>query len=341
MLSNPEIRTTFRRWGIVILLLVVIAVLVFSIIFRGNWGSTFAASEVVPISISSDMIADYGPDSFSGEVAAVSLEIIGEALFDQQPDNQNAADQLEEIVSDLQTPVPTVTPVPTMTPTDLVIQTGTVQATNTPAASSTELTITNTPLATATGTIQASNTPNPGATATPTSNATASPTLAVSQTTTSSPNPSSTSTATNTPTFTPLPTSSPTNTPVPAPTATQSSDNCSLIELTDFSVKRDDVSWIITNYGSQTILLTGTYINWPTENKELKKVKLDRRVIWDQKDKEPPTYIFLSWKGKESQREIKAGESLVILFEFDKNAAALGYFLELTFDYSCVVTITD
>lgn len=341
MLANPEIRTTFRRWGIVILLLVVIAVLVFSIILGGDSTSSFASSEVVPISINSNLIANYQPDVFSGEVAAIAFGIIGEAILDQQPDNGNAGDKIDDFENDLRTPVPTVTPMPTMTPTDLNAQTGTVQASSTPAASSTEPSpeATNTLLASATGTIQASNTPNIDATATSTTNATATRTVVASQSPTSSPGPTLPPTpvpsSTFAPTFTPRPPSTPSNTP------TQTADSCGMVKLSDFTVKKDEVSWTITNNGGQKILLTGTYINWPSENVELSKVKLEKRIIWDQKDKTPPTYISLSWKGRESAREIAAGKSRVILFEFDQKAAALGYFLELTFDYSCIITSTN
>ena len=349
MLSNPEFRTTFRRWGIVFLLLVVMAVLVFSIILAGDWISTFTASEVVPISINSDLIANYQPDTFSGEVAALSLEIIEDVIFDQQLDDQSAAVQLEEIVDELKTPVPTVTPAPTMTPTPLSEQTGTAQVSSTPTTILPGPTqdLTNTPVASSTATVQPSDTPHPGATFTPTTNATATPTQATSQPPSSTPGPTFlptlVPTSTFTPTFTPTPTSIPINTPTPTHTATQPADSCGLVELSSFIVKKDEVSWTITNYSSQTILLTGTYINWPSANAQLKKVKLDRRTIWDQKDDTPPTYIFLSWKGRESMREIRAGDSEVILFEFDKNAAAYGYFLELTFNYndSCKISITN
>lgn len=352
MLANTEFRSTFRRWGIVFLLLVMIAVLVFSIILGSDWLFTLPSDEVVPVSVLSEINANYQLDSFQGRVAAMGMAIIEDVIFDQQPNNENAAQQAQAIVSDLQTQVPTVTPIPTGSPTGIAAQTGTIQATgassgsptgtsiisSTPGPSSTyTLTAINTntppPNTTSTNTLIPSNTPSLTPTPTFTPTKTSTPTLTPTKTPTYTPTKTSTNVPTKTPTITP------TNTPTLTPTATL--DYCAQFTILNFDVRKKEISWEITNNSSQTILLTEIFLDWPIDNIQLKKIKLRGKTIWDIKDAIPPSLIFSDWKGNQNSREIKAGRSEVIKFEFDDDTVITGYYVELTFDYRCVISAEE
>lgn len=346
MLTNPEFRSTFRRWGIVFFLLVVMAVLVFSIILGSDLLFIFDSQESVPFSVSSNLSANYRADQFSGRVAAMNMGIIEEVIFDQGLDGQNAAQQIEEIVNSLMTPVPTVTPVPTMTATNIGSLPGTIQPTGASDGSATATSQASiTPAADSTQASDATNISAPDFTPTGALNSTSAP----SQTSTSTPTftPTSTSSHTPSPTLTPsiTPSRTPTNTPIPTSTptitATPTIDFCSLIILSEFKVKKDDIIWTITNNSADTIQISEIFLDWPDGNDLLKKVKLAKKTIWDIKDGSPPTYIYDEWKGTLGQREIKPGKSAEIVFEFDNKVNITGYFLELVFNEFCVLTAEE
>ncbi|MFQ5923218.1 MAG: serine/threonine protein kinase [Anaerolineales bacterium] len=167
-----------------------------------------------------------------------------------------------------------------------------------------------------------------------------SPTSTTSTPLTSTPTPGLPATSTSTPTSpsSPIPTQTPTNTPIPptsSPGATPlgSGDVCSASSLSGFSVSGKNVSWTLNNGGSTTVEITQTVIAWPSGNEELLKVYLGGVLIWDETDGSPPTTLGSDWAG--GSRMLNQGEGKPLKFEFDTNAAALGYSLTVTLNGDC------
>ncbi|HLC04641.1 MAG TPA: protein kinase [Anaerolineales bacterium] len=149
-------------------------------------------------------------------------------------------------------------------------------------------------------------------------------------------------TATRTPTITvsstlpPTWTMTPTRTASPAPTATFTLDPCLNLSLSAGSTSGKNVEWELGNGGPTTITITVIWIDWPTQNDKLNKVRLAGSTIWDQSDDVPPSEIDSNWKG--ASRQIPPGGSETLTFEFKKNAAATGYSVDVTLDNGCVVS---
>jgi len=172
-------------------------------------------------------------------------------------------------------------------------------------------------------------------TGTPTSatvtTATFTPTVEVFSTSTSTP------TSTSSPTLTPAATDTPMlPTITPSATASTSSDVCSASSLSGFSVGGKNVSWDLHNGASVSIQITETIINWPASNDELLKVYLGAPLIWDESDGSSPTTLGSDWEG--GSRVLNQGESKVLKFRFDTNAAASGYSLTVTLNDDCELT---
>lgn len=64
------------------------------------------------------------------------------------------------------------------------------------------------------------------------------------------------------------------------------------------------------------------------------KVELNGDTIYDQADASPPTNITGGWKSGVS-RNIGAGESKELLFQFGEPAANHGYYLKVTLNNGC------
>ena len=259
-------------------------------------------------------------------------------MQDQQPGDEGASEKANEIVGELLTPVPTITVTPIATATQEISS-----PTAGPSATATDV-LPSLATPTATNTLKPSptNTKSPGGTASITPSATptkieqSSPTAsATSSATATEPNPPPTSSYTPSATYTasPFPSATPTN------TATPRGGVCGSIQINGFEVNRKKVQWTITNNSPETIMLTELYFNWPQTNEKLKKIKLEHWAIWDDGDIYPPTNIISSWRGSAFRREIRAGESESLVFEFDTTAAAFGYFMRVTINDSCMIEI--
>lgn len=343
---NQQNQSTFRRWGIVIFLLVTIAILVFGIILLFDNDTKSSSLEFIPISLQSHFSEVNVSRSLPGQIAAMNMSIIEEVISDQLLLEDGGGVGLEEIINDLLTPVPTVTPMPTMTLTQQGVATSNPSQTSTAILSGTNL-----PTATNSPTINPSSSASPQPTASATDQPVIEPTSTVANTATISP----TDTATVTPSFTPsntptiapsitpsnTPTIIPSSTPLPTATFTPTPNLCSLVVFVDFTVKKNDVIWTITNESSQTILISEIYLDWPSDNEQLKKIKLGKKTIWDKQDQLPPTYISSDWKGGEKNREIKPGKTVDLIFEFDNNAALNDYLLVITLNDICVITAEE
>lgn len=178
-----------------------------------NPSRVLAGFQVLPISLRSPLNADYSVDPRFARIKPLQLGIIEDTIRDRQ-----ATVNVEQIIIELSSPVPTITPLPgsnpnnpTVLPTLFVSMTPTIQFTTTVISATPTITWTMTPTATQTLTFTATRT-IPVITQNPTNTTVVRTNTPVSRTNTPIPR-------TNTPvppTFTPIP---PTRTPVP-PTRT-------------------------------------------------------------------------------------------------------------------------
>lgn len=222
--SEELFRDTLIRWGSILTVIILTGICVLSLLL--NYQSA-TASEMLPVSIQANEMADYSADRVSAPNPVVNIEIIEAAIKDQEP--TNIAERLENVRANLQTAVPTVTPTRVSTGTTIPggdesdsPQTNPPQASETPGSpktstpSKTPLPTINTATATKTGTAFPTNTTEKTATATDFPQGTSTATKKATQTTTKF-SPTATDTATNVPpTATKIP---PTATKIP-PTAT-------------------------------------------------------------------------------------------------------------------------
>jgi hypothetical protein len=232
MSTRPEgpIKESLMRWGGILTVVILTGICALSLLLDYQ---SATASEMLPISIQANKMADYSVDEVSALNPAVNIEIIEAAIKDEGP--TNVAARVENVRANLQTLVPTVTPTAVSTDTPMpsneqpdfsqATATNPPPATATPRPSKTSTPNKTTPptenaaTATKTGTAgpSASPTKKNEKTATHTLPATPTATVKPTQTATQSP-PTATDTATQSPP-TATNTATKTATPVP-PTAT-------------------------------------------------------------------------------------------------------------------------
>jgi hypothetical protein len=215
------------QWGSILTVLILTGICVLSLLL--NYQSA-TASEMLPVSIQANEMADYSADEVSVQNPVVNMEIIEAAIKDQDP--TNVVERIENVLTNLQTAVPTVTPTPIFTDTPVPQNdqpeppqepqanppqpTATPRPPHTATPSKTALPTGNTATATGTGTTAPTTVPTNTAekTATATNNPQATPTATIKPSQTATELPTATNTATKIP-----PTATDTATRVP-PTAT-------------------------------------------------------------------------------------------------------------------------
>ncbi len=135
-------------------------------------------------------------------------------------------------------------------------------------------------------------------------------------------------------------TRTPTQTHSPTPTATPSPPNnvCSTAAISSFRVSGRRVSWMLINDGSATINITEIRFGWPSGNGTLKRVKLEKKIIWSKGDSTSPTTITSGWK--DEQREVKPESDKNLAFEFSNNAQLqkIDYSLSIILNNSCRIS---
>lgn len=145
---------------------------------------------------------------------------------------------------------------------------------------------------------------------------------------------------TPTPFNSPTPSLTPSLTPSPTPSLTPSPtpNLCSSITLTNFYASGKEIFWDLTNGTGSTITITEIYLDWPTANVKLKKVRLDGSDIHNPDDNAPPTDITSGWTGSTN---VASGPAVELRFEFENDPAeATGYSIDVTFDTGCVASAT-
>jgi len=145
------------------------------------------------------------------------------------------------------------------------------------------------------------------------------------------PVPSATSPPTATSTLLPAPTAS----AIP-PSPTPVADNCLGLSIGAFELNGSEATWQLVNDSSGGSTLTVLVLDWPSANANLKKVRLDGSLIWNQGDDAPETDIQNGWKGN---RNLPAGATKILLFEFGATANPSNYSLDLEFDSGCRLSV--
>lgn len=215
---RPARRDSGGKWRgwvplMILLILAALAVLASFLLNSDRWNRL--GNAMLPVSLHSNLKADYSADPFTTRIPAVSFNLIEDALRDQP--TPEPSERYATVVGNLLTPVPTVTPYPTqgIFPT-LALRTPSATLMVSLTASWTT-TVTFTP----DGSLTYTNTPlfwHPTQTMTPTPKpGTPSVTLAPTRTPTCTKTPTHTAVPTKTPTHTPQPTLTPTDIPYPPP----------------------------------------------------------------------------------------------------------------------------
>ena len=71
---------------------------------------------------------------------------------------------------------------------------------------------------------------------------------------------------------------------------------CSVIGAQLLDIHNRELKWELTNTGGDTVTIERITLTWPSANGELKKVKLDKKTIFDQRRAPTVTTIDSDWK---------------------------------------------
>ncbi len=299
-----KINSAFRKVVIAVSLCLIASVFVAAIF--GNFGSLLAKSTPLPINLHSAKQANYSQDPSYMQIPPMQLQLIIDAIWDQNPDTQNLSLRLTQAEQIYFAEVPSITPQP---PTNIP-----PPVTGTPLPEI--LTQTTTPSLE----ISPSST-NPGPTDTG---------VPSGPTATSSPIPN---TATQPP---PVYTATQ---PPPTHTATQQQPTntvvspCESISVSNFSNELKRAIWTINNNSTSTITISQITLSWPSGNDSLDKIFLGTGKIWDQTAPSPSVVITSGWTG--SSKDIGGGSTKPLKFIFLSTAQNSGYSLSVIFTNGC------
>ncbi len=252
------------------------------------------------------------------QIPPMQLQLIIDAIWDQNPDTQNLSLQLTQAEQIYFADVPSITPRP---------------PTNIPPP------ITGTPLPEQTTTPSLEVSPsstNPGPTDT---------VIPGGPTTTSSPIPNTatqpplTHTATQSP---PTPTSTqqpPTHTATQQPPTNTAVSPCVSISISDFSTNLKRATWTIINNSPSSITISQISLSWPSGNDSLDKIFLGTGKIWDQTATPPSVVITSGWTG--SSRDIGESSIKSLKFTFLSTVLNSGYNLSVSFTNGCTASSSD
>jgi len=145
--------------------------------------------------------------------------------------------------------------------------------------------------------------------------------------------PAATLTQTPTRTATPSPTASRTSTPLPPP-PTATVDPCPLLSLSWLGVDPEDgqaVLWDLSNPSSTSVTITRIVLDWPAANVRLDRIRFDGSSIWNGDDDSPPSDV----EPGTGNRTLGAGSSKGLRFQFEADAQATGYEVQLHMNLGC------
>lgn len=307
-----KINSTTRK--VVIVASLCLIALIFVGAIYGNFDSLMAKSTPLPINLHSAKQANYSQDPAFMQIPPMQLQLVIDAIWDQNPDVQNLSMRLTQVdqnyfagVASITTQPPTITSSP-MTDTPLP---DSLTRTFTPSV---EVSLTSTISGPTSTSLPPTDTTIPGG-----------------PTNTSSP-------LTNT--FTPsIPTHTNTH-PPPTPTFTQppptnTTSPCGLISLSNFITETKRAKWSINNNSATTLTVTKIKLTWPSENDALNKIFLGSAKIWDQTAPPPSISITSDWIG--GSRTIGSSATKQITFTFFSQSISSGYNLTVWFDNDCSI----
>ncbi len=75
----------------------------------------------------------------------------------------------------------------------------------------------------------------------------------------------------------------------------------------------------LTNHGDDDITIDRIWLLWPTLNGKLKKIKLDKKTIHDQRLAPPEATVEDGWKGGDKDREIEEGKTKELKLELEQS----------------------
>jgi len=327
-----KINSAFRR--VVIAFSLCLIALVFAYAIYGNFGTLLAKTTPLPINLHSAKQANYSQDPAYMQIPPMQLQLIIDAIWDQNPDTQNLSLRLTQAEQIYFADVPSITPQP---PTNIPPP---VTGTPLPVQSTT-----GTPLSeqTTTPSLDVSPSPNnsePTHTVVPGGPTATNPLIPDTATqpplthtaTQSPPTPTSTQQP-PTPTSTqqpPTPTAQPTNTAV---------SHCNSISVNNFSANLKRATWNIINNSPSAITISQISMSWPSGNDSLDKIFLGTGKIWDQTAPPPSVVITSGWTG--SSRDIGGSSTKPLKFTFFSTALNSGYNLSIRFTNGCIAKSLD
>ncbi len=298
-----KINSTFRR--VVIAVSLCLIALVFAGAIYGNFGTLLAKTTPLPINLHSAKQANYSQDPSYMQIPPMQLQLIIDAIWDQNPDTQNLSLRLTQAGQIYFADVPSITPQP---PTNIP-----PPVTGTPLPEI--LTQTTTPSLEVS---PSSTNPGPTDTGVPSGPTATSPPIPNTAT-----QPPPTYTATQPPPTHTVTQQPPTNTVSP----------CTSISVSNFSNELKRATWTIINNSTSAITISQITLSWPSGNDSLDKIFLGTGKIWDQTAPPPSVVITSGWTG--SSRDIAGGSSKPLKFTFLSTAQNSGYSLSVIFTNGC------
>jgi len=322
-----KINSAFRKVVIAVSLCLIASVFVAAIF--GNFGSLLAKSTPLPINLHSAKQANYSRDPAYMQIPPMQLQLVIDAIWDQNPDTQNLSLRLTQAEQIYFADVPSITPQPptnipppvTGTPLPgILTQTTTPSLEVSPSSTNpvpTDTGVPNGPTATSSPIPNTATQPPPTYTATQPP-----PTYTATQ-------PPPTYTATQPPptyTATQLP---PTNTLSP----------CISISVSNFSNDLKRATWSIINNSTSAITISQITLSWPAGNDSLDKIFFGTGKIWDQTAPPPSVVITSGWTG--SSRDIAGGSTKPLKFTFLSTTLNSGYNLTIKFTNGCTANSSN
>ena len=302
-----KINSAFRR--VVIAVSLCLIALVFAGAIYGNFGTLLAKTTPLPINLHSAKQANYSQDPAYMQIPPMQLQLIIDAIWDQNPDTQNLSLRLTQAEHIYFADVPSITPQP---------------PTNIPPP------ITGTPLPEQTTTPSLDVSPSPTNPEPTDTGVPGGPTATNSFIPNTATQPPLTHTATQPPPTHTATQQQPTNTVV---------SPCGSISISNFSTNLKRATWNIINNSPSAITISQIKLSWPSGNDSLDKIFLGTGKIWDQTAPPPSVVITSGWTG--SSRDIGGSSTKPLKFTFLSTILNSGYNLSVTFTNGCTESSSD
>ena len=100
---------------------------------------------------------------------------------------------------------------------------------------------------------------------------------------------------------------------------------CEVLGEPTLKIHGREIKWKLTNTTEFPLTISRIRVLWPDANGHLKKIKLDRKVIFEELRPTTSTEIDSDWNGSTKDREIKEGKSEELKIEFENDAVPGGY----------------